>query len=76
MKENYKLHCNKQKAEKMKDKVFRVNGEIAQEIAEMTVDYVTRNGEITTEAKMLEAIICIGKDKISKDEIDEYLKSR
>lgn len=60
----------------MKDKVFRVNGEIAQEIAEMTVDYVTRNGEITTEAKMLEAIICIGKDKISKGEIDKYLKSR
>lgn len=60
----------------MKDKVYRVNGEIAQEIAEMTVDYVTRNGEITTEAKMLEAIISIGKDKISKDEIDEYLKSR
>lgn len=60
----------------MKDKVYRVNGEIAQEIAEMTVDYVTRNGEITTEAKMLEAIICIGKDKITKDEIDEYLKSR
>lgn len=60
----------------MKDKIFRVNGEIAEEIAKMTVDYVKRNGEITTEAKMLEAIIKIGKDKIKNDEIDKYLKSR
>jgi|TARA_B100000530_G_C15934013_1_gene478234 hypothetical protein len=60
----------------MKDKVFRVNGEIAQEITEMTVEYITRNGEITTEAKMLEAIICIGKEKIKNDEIDKYLKSK
>lgn len=58
----------------MKDKVYRVNGEIAAEIAKMTVDYVTRNKEITTEAKMLEAIICLGKEKIKDKEIDEYLR--
>nr|WP_193215999.1 hypothetical protein [Psychrobacter sp.] len=60
----------------MKDKIYRVNAEVAQEIAKMTVDYVTRNGEITTEAKILEAVICVGKDKIKEKEIDEYLKSK
>lgn len=58
----------------MKDKIYRVNAEIAAEIAEMTVDYVKRNGEITTEAKMLEAIICTAKEKIKDKEIDNYLK--
>lgn len=58
----------------MKAKIYRVNGEIAEEIEKMTVDYIKRNEEITTEAKMLEAIICIGKQKIQEKEIDEYLK--
>lgn len=57
----------------MKDKIYRVKGEIAEEISTMTVDFVKRNGEITTEAKILEAIIWIGKDKIKNKEIDKYL---
>lgn len=60
----------------MKDKIFRVNGDIAEEIKEITVNYIARNGEVTTEAKILEAIICIGKEKITDKEIDEYMRSK
>lgn len=60
----------------MKDKIFRVNGEIAKEVEKMAVDYVARNEKIITEAKILEAIICVGKEKIKSEDIDEYINSK